>query len=123
MSKKPKAGKTIRRTLADVRAHARSADDEQRLDRAVREPIDFSDSPEHLRGWPQTDVERAIIDELLSRGITVAQLWQVARKFSPKLTEPAIKQFLGGKEQIAARDVDALLKALGLRIVTSRVAG
>ena len=123
MNKKQRAGRTIRRTLAEVRAHKRSADDEKRLDGAAAASIDFSDIPEHIRSWPQTDVERAIINELLSRGITIGQVWQVARRYSPKLTKTAIKQFLGGKEQIAARDVDALLKALGLRIVTSRAVG
>jgi hypothetical protein len=96
--------------------------------------IDTSDIPERRKfqrlerdASGRLPPRKSIIREAVARQmqqlhLTVYRLWQLARAHYPPLSQAAVHEFLKGQRQLELPSVEALLRALNLRVVKGSVA-
>lgn len=131
-----------KKSLADVklvhksaeRLPAARAEDLLRLKRASAGPVDTSDLPERpngalgagasvtrgLEAGPPSLLREAIVKEMARQNLTAYGLTKRARSYCETLSQAAVYEFVKGQRQLAVRYADALLRALGLQIVSDR---
>ena len=53
------------------------------------------------------------------QGLSGHALWKLARPFAPQMPESAVYEFLADKRSVRVEYADAMLQALGVRLVLS----
>jgi hypothetical protein len=88
-----------------------------RLEKLSDAPVDTTDIPEmNFTRRPFSPIRKAIIEELHRQGLTAYRLWKLANRFSPKLPESAVYEFLANKRSVRVDYADAMLRALGIEL-------
>jgi len=119
MSRKRVKSKMVRVRAAEI--PAASKEELDHLERLMDRPVDTSDIPEmRFARRPFSPIRAAIIRELHRQGLTAYRLWKLANRFSPKLPESAVYEFLANKRSVRVDYADAMLRALGLQLTASR---
>jgi hypothetical protein len=96
---------------------AASKEELDELERLMDAPVDTTDIPErHFARRPFSPIRKAIIEELHRQGLTAYRLWKLANRFSPKLPESAVYEFLANKRSVRVDYADAMLRALGIEL-------
>lgn len=95
--------------------------DLERLARAAKGPINFSNIPEQ-RSFPRRKgpLWHAIVSEMYRQGLTGHKLWKLSREYCPKIPESAVYEFMSNKRSVRVDYADAMLQALGLRITSAQ---
>lgn len=131
MPRKSAARKLVQKSAREIPRASRA--DLDRLRRAMQGPIDTSEIAErHKFQRLQRDAggslppHKSVIREAVARRmqrlhLTVYRLWQLARPHYPPLSQAAVHEFLKGKRQIELPSIEALLAAVGLRVVPSGI--
>jgi hypothetical protein len=91
-----------------------------RLKRASEGPIDTSDIPEQRNMKRHGPIWHAIADGMRQQGLSGHGLWKRARAFCAKMPESAVYEFLADKRSVRVEYADAMLQALGVRLLPSR---
>ena len=105
--------------------------DLSRLREAAKGRIDTSEIPE-ARSFERLErdvingllpsrksiIRDAVAKEVKRRHLTVYRFWQLARAFSPSLSQSAVHEFLKGQRQLELQSIEALLAAAQLRVVS-----
>ena len=132
MSKKSLARKIVRKSAGEIPPPSRK--DLERLRAAMQGKIDTGEIPERKRFHrlkrdadgrlpPKKSIIReAVAREMQHRHLTVYQLWQMGRAHYPTLSQAAVHEFLKGQRQLELPSVEALLAAVHLQGVRSKVA-
>jgi len=90
------------------------------LYRAALGAIDTTDVPE-VRGMKRHGpIWNAVTDGMHRSGLTGHGLWKRAREFCPRMPESAVYEFLADKRSVRVEYADAMLQALGVRLVSPR---
>ncbi len=84
-------------------------------------PVDTSDIPEmNFVKRPFSQIRAAIVRELHRQGLTAYRLWKLANRFSPRLPESAVYEFLANKRSVRVDYADAMLRALGIELTVPK---
>ena len=83
--------------------------------------IDYSDIP--ARDPDLGPIRAAIHREMGRRMIGGADLWRLASRFNASLSKSQVYEYLGGRRQLGAKGVEALVRALGLKLVPGDTGG
>ena len=127
---KQSAASRIVRLSADALPPATKSD-LARLREAAKGRIDTSEIPE-ARSFVRLErdvingllpsrksiIRDAVAKEVKRRHLTVYRFWQLARAFSPSLSQSAVHEFLKGQRQLELQSIEALLAAAQLRVVS-----
>jgi hypothetical protein len=98
-----------------------SKEELDRMEKMIDAPVDTSDIPEmRFSRRPFSPIRQAIVAELHRQGLTAYRLWKLANRFSPKLPESAVYEFLANKRSVRVDYADAMLRALGLELIASQ---
>lgn len=62
-------------------------------------------------------IREAVERERKRRHLTAYRLWQMAKPYHPPLSQAAVHEFLKGQRQLELPSIEALLAAVGLRVV------
>jgi hypothetical protein len=93
--------------------------------------IDTSEIPERRKfhriqrdargGLPpkKSIIREAVLRQKRDLHLTVYRLWQLARAYYPPLSQAAVHEFLKGQRQLELPSIEALLRAVDLRVVRS----
>ena len=126
---KQSAASRIVRLSADAIPSATKGD-LTRLREAAKGRIDTSEIPEAksferlerdvngLLPSRKSIIRDAVAKEVKRRHLTVYRFWQLARAFSPSLSQSAVHEFLKGQRQLELQSIEALLAAAQLRVVS-----
>ena len=116
----------VTRTAAEIPAATPA--DLERLQSAMRSPIDISDIPERtvsgsdpvIHSPGRSAIRDAVLAEIGRQGLSRYRLWKAARARSRTLPESAVYEFLRGERNIGLAYIDAILAALGLEVRPAR---
>jgi hypothetical protein len=115
---KPRALKLVKFNASEIASP--SPADRQRVWRAFKGPVDTSEIRE-VRGMKRHGpIWNAIADAMQRQGLSGHALWKLARVFSPQMPESAVYEFLADKRSVRVEYADAMLQALGVRLISSR---
>jgi hypothetical protein len=129
MSKKLAGTKVVRKSAKEI--PPASATDLDRLRAAMRGRIDTSEISERRKFQRlrrdasgrlparKSMIRDAVTREMHRRHLTAYRLWQLARPHYPPLSQAAVHEFLKGQRQLELPSIEALLAAVGLRVVSS----
>jgi hypothetical protein len=131
MSKKSVTGKSVRKSVLEI--PPASPADLARLRAAMQDCIDTSEIPERRKfhrirrnadgrlPLRKSVIREAVAREMRRRNLTAYRLWQMAQTHYPSLSQSAVHEFLKGQRQLELPSIEALLAAVGLRLVRSSV--
>jgi hypothetical protein len=97
-----------------------STADLDRIKRATMGAIDTGDMPEVRDMRRHGPIWNAVADGMRCQGLSGHGLWKKARAFCPRMPESAVYEFLADKRSVRVEYADAMLQALGVRLVSSR---
>jgi hypothetical protein len=98
----------------------------------MQRPVDTTEIPERRRfrrlkrdaggtlPHRKSLIREAVLREMQQLRLTVYRLWQLARAHYPPLSQAAVHEFLKGQRQLELPSAEALLAAVGLRIVRNK---
>ena len=131
--KKPSASanKMVRLSAADIPAS--TPEELQRLKAVMDHPVDTSDIPETTKLGPRGKrdassklqrkqvgpIGKAILRALGRRRMTRYALWKKAHTLCPTLSQSAVYEYLRGERDIGVVYAEALMAAVGLKVVSS----
>jgi hypothetical protein len=115
---KPRAPKLVRLNASEIAPP--SSEDRRRIWRASKGRIDTRDISE-VRGMKRHGpIWNAIAEGMQRQGLSGHALWKRARPFAPQMPESAVYEFLADKRSVRVEYADAMLQALGVRLVSTR---
>lgn len=62
----------------------------------------------------------AIAEGMQRQGLSGHALWKLARQICPRMPESAVYEFLADKRSVRVEYADAMLQALGVRLMPAR---
>ena len=134
MKKKPfpSARKVVRLSAAELPVP--TTEELQRMEAMMDGPVDTSDIPETTELGPRVKrdasgklqknqvgpIGKAILSTLGRRRMTRYALWKKANALCPTLSQSAVYEYLRGERDIGVVYAEALLAAVGLKVVSQK---
>lgn len=126
----PSANKVVRLSAADIPES--TPEDLERLKAAMDNPVDTSDTPETAKLGPRVKrdasgklqrkqvgpIGKAILSALGRRRMTRYGPWKKANALCPTLSQSAVYEYLRGERDIGVMYAEALMAAVGLKVVS-----